>query len=198
MKGRLYGYFLQIGETGATDGFHLYKQTGIANSRIITGPKKTRPKAGTVYAKVKVTRDALGKWELFTDIAGGNKFNLEGGVNDATFSTSTFAGVYCKYVVEFVIKDLVPDTTPPTLQSIAVINATTLDVNFSESPDSNTTLMRKLLKNQTIARKRTLTWEVWMIMERKLQLVFMWYSLMCLIYREIQSDSKVLVCLPES
>lgn len=31
-----------------------------------------------------------------------------------------------------------PDTTPPTLQSIAVINATTLDVNFSEPLDSNT------------------------------------------------------------
>ena len=31
-----------------------------------------------------------------------------------------------------------PDTTPPTPQSIAVINATTLDVNFSEPLDSNT------------------------------------------------------------
>ncbi|TCO28711.1 FlgD-like protein [Pedobacter psychrotolerans] len=150
LKGSLNGYYVQVGETGATDGFHLYRQSGTSTSRIITGPQKKRSKAGNVYAKVKVTRDASGKWELFTDIAGGNNFNMEGSVTDATFRASVFAGIFCKYSTasrcnqyffdDFIIKDLIPDTTPPILKSISVINSKTLEVTFSEPLDSNTAI----------------------------------------------------------
>ena len=148
LKGALNGYFVQIGETGATDGFHLYRQSGTTISRIIAGPKKTRPKAGLVYAKVKVTRDASGKWTLFTDISGGTNFNQEGSVTDRTFNTSAFAGIFCKYATasrynqyffdDFVVKDLVPDTVPPVLKSISVVNTNTLEVVFSEPLELNT------------------------------------------------------------
>ncbi|MDN3586862.1 lamin tail domain-containing protein [Pedobacter aquatilis] len=150
LEGSLNGYFIQIGETGVNDGFHLYRQTGTSTTKIINGPQKIRANANLFMAKVKVTRDALGKWNLFTDITGGNNFNLEGTVIDNTFKTSEFAGVYCKYATasrynqyvfdDFKIDDIVPDVTPPSLTGIAVVNSTALDVTFSEALDINSAL----------------------------------------------------------
>ncbi|PWS26797.1 hypothetical protein DHW03_12250 [Pedobacter yonginense] len=150
LKGSLNGYFVQIGETGATDGFHLYKQTGNSITRIITGSPKARPNANLIMAKVKVTRDASGKWELLTDVTGGNVFNLEGTVIDNALASSEFAGVYCRYVTasrynqfifdDFQIEDLVPDVTPPNLKSIAVVDALNVDVTFSEPLDLTSAL----------------------------------------------------------
>ncbi|GGI27431.1 lamin tail domain-containing protein [Pedobacter mendelii] len=151
LKGSLNGYFIQIGETRAADGFHLYKQTGTTVTRIITGPQKVRANANRVFAKVKVTRDANGKWDLFTDVLGGNNFNLEGSATDKTFTTSLFTGIYCKYATasrynlyifdDFKIDDLLPDITPPTVKNIEVINASTLDVAFSEALDISSALV---------------------------------------------------------
>ncbi|RYG19663.1 MAG: hypothetical protein EOO07_06410, partial [Chitinophagaceae bacterium] len=145
LKGSLNGYFVQIGETGATDGFHLYKQTGTSTTRIITGAQKTRANANVVLAKIKVTRDATGKWDLFTDVTGGNSFSSEGSVTDNSFTTSAFAGFFCRYATasrynqyifdDFKIEDLVPDTTPPAIKGISVINASVFDVTFSEPLD---------------------------------------------------------------
>lgn len=145
LKGSLNGYFIQIGETGTTDGFHLYKQSGMSNTRIITGSPKTRANPNVVLARIKVTRDATGKWDLFTDVAGGNNFSLEGNVVDNSFTTSEFTGVYCKYATasrynqfiidDFKVDDLVPDITPPSLKGIAVVNPQALDVTFSEALD---------------------------------------------------------------
>ncbi|WP_421942625.1 lamin tail domain-containing protein [Pedobacter sp.] len=145
LKGSLNGYFVQIGETGVNDGFHLYRQNGTSVTKIINGAQKVRPNANLLVAKVKVTRDASGKWNLFTDITGGNNFNLEGLVTDNTFKTSEYTGVFCKYATasrynqyifdDFKIDDLVPDIIPPNLVSAMVTNATILDVTFSEPLD---------------------------------------------------------------
>ncbi|MFC3562330.1 lamin tail domain-containing protein [Pedobacter jamesrossensis] len=150
LKGSLNGYFVQIGETGATDGFHLYKQSGTSTSKIITGQPKVRASANIVFAKIKVTRDALGKWDLYTDVLGGNNFNLEGSTVDNTFTASNYAGVFCKYATasrynqylfdDFVIDELVPDVIPPTLKSISTIDANTLEITFSEALNTNSAL----------------------------------------------------------
>jgi len=150
LKGSLNGYFVQIGETGATDGFHLYKQSGSSTTRIITGAQKTRANPNIVLAKIKVTRDATGQWEFFTDVSGGNNFTLEGSVMENSFITSAFSGVVCKYATasrynqylfdDFKIEDLVADTTPPSIKSITQINASTLDITFSESLEVNSAI----------------------------------------------------------
>lgn len=147
LKAGLNGYFVQIGETGARDGFHLYKQTGTSTTRIITGTQKTRLNANLVLAKIRVTRDAGGRWALFTDVTGGNNFSPEGSITDNSFTTSAFTGVFCRYATasrynqyifdDFKIEDLVRDTIPPSVKSISVINATDLDVTFSEPLDLN-------------------------------------------------------------
>ncbi|MFC4211392.1 lamin tail domain-containing protein [Pedobacter lithocola] len=152
LKGSLNGYFIQIGETRAADGFHLYKQNGTTVTRIITGPQKVRANANLVFAKVKVTRDANGKWDLFTDVLGGNNFNLEGSVTDNTFTTSSFTGFYCRYTTasrynryifdDFKVDDLLPDVIPPVVNNVTVINATTLDVTFSEALEISSALLK--------------------------------------------------------
>ncbi|WP_231463358.1 lamin tail domain-containing protein [Pedobacter sp. Leaf132] len=151
LEGSLNGYFVQIGETGVNDGFHLYKQTGTSTTKIINGPQKVRANANLFLAKVKVTRDASGKWSLFTDISGGNNFNLEGSATDNTYKTSEYAGFYCKYATasrynqyifdDFKIDDLVPDLIPPSLKTVSVINPTTLEVAFSEALDIQSATM---------------------------------------------------------
>lgn len=145
LKGSLNGYFVQIGETGATDGIHLYKQTGTSTSRIIIGPQKTRTSNNLFFAKIRVTRNDAGHWNLYSDAAGGNSFNLEGSVVDNTFTTSAYAGVFCKYATasrynqyifdDLIVDDLVPDVTPPTLKAITTVDALHLDVTFSEPLD---------------------------------------------------------------
>lgn len=150
LKAGLNGYFVQIGETGASDGFNLYKQSGTSLTKIISGAQKTRVNANIVLAKIKVTRDAAGKWELFTDVSGGNNFILEGSVTDNSFTTSAFAGFFCRYATasrynqfifdDFAIDDLVPDKTPPTIKSVTTIDAYNLDVTFSEPLDLNSAI----------------------------------------------------------
>jgi hypothetical protein len=151
LEAALNGYFVQIGETGNTDGFHLYCQSGTTISKIITGAPKTRANTNLLMAKVKVTRDESGKWSLYTDVTGGNNFNLEGSVTDNNFTTSSFMGVYCKYATasrfnqyifdDFEVNDLTPDVIPPTLKSVAVLDPTHLEVTFSEALDQSSALL---------------------------------------------------------
>ena len=145
LKGSLNGYFIQIGETGAADACHLYKQTGTSTVRILTGNQKTRASAGIFLARIKVTRDAFGKWDLFTDITGGNNFTLEKSVVDKSFVTSSFSGLVCRYATasrynqfifdDFSIDDLTANTTPPTIKSVSVVDGFNLDIAFSKPVD---------------------------------------------------------------
>ncbi|TDG35070.1 hypothetical protein EZJ43_15195 [Pedobacter changchengzhani] len=151
LKGNLNGYFIQIGETGSTDGYNLYRQKGTSITKIISGAQKSRLTANVLSAKISVNRDADGKWELFTDVAGGSNFISEGTVLDKTFISSSFMGVYCKYATasrynqyifdDFVVDELVADVTPPTLKSIAIFDAKTIDLNFSEPLDPTSALL---------------------------------------------------------
>lgn len=151
LKGALNGYFVQIGETGSTDGYHLYRQSGTTITKIINGPPKIRANAGVLLAKVKVTRDEEGNWMLYTDASGGSTYNVEGNANDKTFTASAYMGVFCKYATasrfnqyifdDFDVSDLVPDVTPPTLKSLSVIDALNLDVSFSEPMEISSALL---------------------------------------------------------
>lgn len=138
----LQGYFFQVGETGQTDGFHLYRQNGTAISQIITGAQKSRANANAVSARIKVTRDADGKWELYSDVSGGTNYTLEGTVTDNNYTTTTHFGVNFRYGTasrynqfifdDFKITELIPDITPPKVTSVKPIGTKTLEVTFDE------------------------------------------------------------------
>ena len=142
LSGALQGYFFQVGETGQADGFHLYRQNGTSSTQIITGAAKTRTNANLVSAKIKVTRDADGKWELYSDVTGGINYTLEGAVTDNNYTTTTHFGVNCRYGTasrynqfifdDFRITELVPDVTPPKVTALRSIDTRTLEVTFDE------------------------------------------------------------------
>lgn len=142
LSGALQGYFFQVGETGQTDGFHLYRQNGTSTTQIITGAAKTRANANLVSAKIRVTRDADGRWELYSDVTGGTNYTLEGAVTDNNYTTTTHFGVNCRYGTasrynqfifdDFRITELVPDVIPPKVTALRSIDTRTLEVTFDE------------------------------------------------------------------
>lgn len=138
LKGSLNGYFVKIGNTA--DEISLYKQTGTTETEIIDG-LDGRVSQTTVTARVRVTRDLIGNWELLSDTTGGSTFFSEGIVNDVTYTSTTFFGVDCKYSStrsdKFYFDDInvgviVGDTASPLIDSLVVLSSTTLDAYFNE------------------------------------------------------------------
>jgi hypothetical protein len=68
LKGSLNGYFVRIGNT--SDEVSLYRQTGTTITEIIDGVDGF-VNMDPVLVRVRVTRDAVGNWELFADNTGG-------------------------------------------------------------------------------------------------------------------------------
>lgn len=136
LKTSLNGYYVMIGNT--TDEISLYRQTGTTVTKIIDGIDGT-VNTSIVNVRVRVTRDAAGNWELLRDIAGGFVFTSEGTVLDATHTSSTNFGVFCKYTATrselFYFDNLGDpylDGIAPTVVSVSPISSTELDVKFSE------------------------------------------------------------------
>ena len=140
LKGPLNGYFVMIGNT--SDEVSLYKQTGTSKTKIINGIDGLVG-SSTVTARVKVTRDNLGNWELSADNTGGSTFVSQGTVLDNTFYQSSFTGVYCKYTstrsTKFYFDDFIVtgsafiDNISPSIQSVYSISNTEVDVLYSEN-----------------------------------------------------------------
>jgi hypothetical protein len=141
LNAALNGYFIQIGESGSTDSYDLYKQTGTTVTKIIDGPAKTRLDVNTLLARIKVTRNDAGKWELLNDITGGTNYVLEGSVTDLTHTYTNWLGVRCEYTAtrstgfifdDFTVSELTPDVTPPTLVSAKALDEFNVEAVFSE------------------------------------------------------------------
>lgn len=93
LTGSLDGYFVRIGNT--SDEVSLHVQTGTTKPKIIDG-LDGRVSQTSATIKVKVTRDASGVWQLFSDPNSGG-YILEGSVTDATHVSSAYAGIVCVY-----------------------------------------------------------------------------------------------------
>lgn len=109
----LTGYFVMIGNTA--DEISLYKQSGSIRTKIIDGTDG-RISTTNVEVKIKVTRDAYGNWELFSDSGLTGSYTLEGTVSDITHLTSNYFGVFCHYTStrsdKFYFDDIVVTGTP--------------------------------------------------------------------------------------
>jgi len=119
----LNGFFIQIGgQTGATDNIRLYKQEGDTDELLINGIEGIA--AISPDLKIKVTRDSIGNWELFTDTS--NIYFSEGTAFDNILLPSDYFGVYCKYTStradkfwfdNFIVSG--DSVVPPTPQNIS-------------------------------------------------------------------------------
>jgi hypothetical protein len=136
------GYFLRIG--GTPDEISLYKLTAGASTLLIDGANG-RTNASNNTLKIKVIRDNLNLWTVYSDISGtGNDYQLEGSpAADNSHTTSAFFGfrvqqstasfVNKHFFDDIVISEYVPDITPPTLEAVEVINNQNLVLTFSEN-----------------------------------------------------------------
>lgn len=142
LKGSLNGYFVLLGNT--TDEISLYRQDGLATTKILDGVDDVLDVTNAI-ARVQVTRDAAGNWGVSRDTSGGYNFVSEGTVLDATYTSASHFGVFCRYTstrsTSFFFDNLgVPyvDATIPTLISASPTSNTMLDVQFSEIVDQAT------------------------------------------------------------
>ncbi len=144
LEGSLNGYFVMFGDdvSDQWDSISLYRQNGASVQKIIAG-HHCFTGASSNY-RVKVERDNLGNWELFTDITGGNNFISEGTGFDNSINSSSYFGVFCKYTTtnktNFYFDDiyagpLIVDTIAPEVVSVHAISTTQIEVMFSENVD---------------------------------------------------------------
>lgn len=144
LESDLNGYYLEIGQTG-DDQIKLFRQDGASQTLIFTGASLF---TGNVLVRIKIERDDIGTWQVFSDITGNGNYTNEGAsfVDDIYTSTSYF-GVFCKHTSsrkdlfffdDFNVEIIVPDTEAPRINSIAVVSTTEIDVQFSELLDQTT------------------------------------------------------------
>ena len=143
LSGPLNGYFVQIGDT--PDEISLYKQSGTSLTKIIDGSDGT-VNLSIVNVAVKVTRDAIGNWTLYSDVGVTGSFSTEGIASDNTFNASSYFGVYCNYTStrsdkfyfdNFTVSgDPYQDLDPPIIHSIEVLSSVEMNILFNEVVES--------------------------------------------------------------
>ncbi|MFI5133370.1 MAG: lamin tail domain-containing protein [Chitinophagales bacterium] len=135
------GYFVRIGNTA--DEISLYRKDASGASTIIINGLDGILNSSNNVMKIKVIRDASNQWTLFRDLTGtGSSYVSEGSVTDATFTTSSFFGIWVHqstasffqrhFFDDIEAKTYVPDITPPSIQSVTATSTNSVDVLFSE------------------------------------------------------------------
>ncbi len=143
LEGNTNGYFVKLG--GTTDEVSLFESDSGSDTEIIDG-MDTRLDVTNSTVYVRVTRDAAGNWELFSDTSGtGNNLFYEGAVTDTKHSSSSFFGIHSRYTstrATWCYLDTVhvtfiqaQDTTPPVLVSATATDTNELLLDFNENVD---------------------------------------------------------------
>ena len=145
LEGSLNGYYLQFGEAGSLDAVELFRQTGLTSTSVCRG---TNGEIAASFAiGVKVTRNALGSWNLYVDPTGGTAYGFEATGTDNTYTTTSFFGVATVYTIssatKFFFDDfyngaIIVDVTAPNIVSSTVVSSTQVDVLFNENVDLTT------------------------------------------------------------
>lgn len=141
----LEGYFLQIGgEDGSNDALALYRQDGAETVLLLKGT----PGAAAddpVIARVRVRRSAAGRWTLEADYSGGENYQFEGEVIDATYDGGRFFGFACRYSSsraddftfdDILVDPIIDDEQPPALLNASVAGQQELLLQFDEPLDA--------------------------------------------------------------
>ncbi len=147
LKDTLHGYFIKIGENGATDAIELFYQSGNTVTSICRGTDGLM--ANNPNVRIKVIRTNTGLWRVYADPTGGSSFELQASATDNSFfSNGFYTGVFCRYTSsyasnkfsfdDFYCGPIQVDTIPPSFASLSVIDSLHIDLNFSEGISLNT------------------------------------------------------------
>ncbi len=140
VSGNVNGYYVQLGNT--PDEVSLYKTSSGTNSKIIDGRDGITGKSST-QGWIKVTRDSLGNWKLFSDTSKSKTgYVSEGTVNDGSFTQTEYFGFLCRYSSTRnyasyfdsikVSGKSYGDTTKPYVLGYEVLDSIRIKVQFSE------------------------------------------------------------------
>lgn len=133
------GYYIQIG--GTNDEVSLFLQQGTKKTKIIDGSDK-RTDGNPVNIRVRLTRDATGKFVLYSKLPTETEYFEEGSTENTVITQSSYFGLFyantsttgSAYFFDDinVSGDRVIDTTPPLLNSLSMILPETLNISFNE------------------------------------------------------------------
>jgi len=147
LSGNVDGYFVRLGNTA--DEVSLYSQSGTTKTKIIDGIDD-RLDDEPISVRVKVTRDDIGNWSLFSDTLGGTDYFTEGTAFDDTHVSSFYFGVKSvfsstrwdkMFFDEFIISgDPFIDEISPEFNGYVILNDTAIQMNFSEPMDATSSL----------------------------------------------------------
>lgn len=137
------GYFIRLGDT--PDEISLYRKDGNGSSvKIIDGTDGVLNTSSNTL-RIRVTRDANNNWTLLRNIGGltTGTYVLEGTAMDATYSTSSFFGIWVRqstasffqkhFFDDFEVKDFLPDNKAPEIVSANAVTATMVELLFDEA-----------------------------------------------------------------
>ncbi|MEM7509915.1 MAG: lamin tail domain-containing protein [Bacteroidota bacterium] len=139
LSGPLNGYFIEIGESGSSDGINLYRQDGLDEEELIDGSEVIA--GGGLDATVRVSRDGEGNWEIQARENGATSFVSQGTATDNSYTQTTFFGVFVRHTASrrddftfdnVAVNALITDATPPEPQEVIVESGNTLSIRFSE------------------------------------------------------------------
>jgi len=143
ISGGYNGYYIQIG--GTNDEVSLFLQQGTSEPiKIITGASK-RTDGKPIELRVKVTRDAKGKFTLYSKLPSESDFVLEGTAQNTAVKQSTYFGLsftntsatgsYYYFDDILVTGTKALDTDAPILTTSPLEETNKLTLNFSEAMD---------------------------------------------------------------
>jgi hypothetical protein len=149
VTGPVNGYFVRIGgESPVADAKITLQRADAGSGDVIISSLAGMAAQDSVNMRVKVTRDAIGNWELQADTLGGTAYESIGTVFDDTYFQSFYFGVRCEYTSTRADKfffddfnvtgDPFVDAVVPQFQSVSATSSTTLQLQFDEPMDGTT------------------------------------------------------------
>jgi hypothetical protein len=136
----LQGYYLKMGENGSADALELYRQNGPTHTLIARGTNGRFAAPRTMM--VKVLRDYIGNWSLYTDSTLTSTYNLEITGFDSTYQSTQAFGFWCKYTTSnknnFAFDDVYVgpermDTIPPKVVGLTLSSPNSISILMDES-----------------------------------------------------------------
>lgn len=136
----LQGYFVRVGNT--TDEVSLYRQNGTTRTEIIDGMDGLLDRNSS-RLRIRVIRDAHGRWQLESDTTGsGNHYRIEGSVTDLSHTSGAWFGLRHVFSAtranHFFYDDFVvsggaaPDTLMPRLTDARISSQQSLQLAFNK------------------------------------------------------------------
>ena len=138
-------YYVQFGGiTGNNDSIQFVKQVGTIRYILIGGRRGTVSKSNNLV-RLKMLRDSLGFWQMFSDTLGADDYALEGSAFDSTLKVASYIGFWSKYTTtnannyyldDVYVGPIRTDLEPPQLLKASFISDHQMYLLFNEKLDN--------------------------------------------------------------